>query len=382
MIRLSLVFDAGTRWQTRPFVASATLYMLAEGTLKFTSAEISEKMDYYGANYEVNIDRDYSMVSLFCLSRFLPEVLELLGQIVAHPVFPERELELYKAKRRQQLVIEREKVSVRARELFGEALFGANHPYGVVSSIEKYDELTTEHLRRFHGEYYGAGNCFAVTSGHVADKDKEAILRFLGMLPDVTALPGKGVPAPVSAPSVHEERKGAVQTAIRIGKMLFARNHPDYIGMQVVAALLGGYFGSRLVSNLREDKGYTYGIFSAMVNLRYAGYLAIATEVGSQFTADSVKEIFSEIRRLREETVGEDELNLVKSNITGEFMRILDGPFGIADVTIENIQCGYDNGHIRAFLDEVKKITPGRIRSLAEKYLAEESFVTVTVGTR
>ena len=380
VIRLSLVFRAGTRYQTRAFLASATLYMLAEGTERFSGTGISEKTDYYGANYEVNIDRDYSMVSVYCLSKFLPEMLELLEEIVAHPAFPEKELGLYKAKRKQQLTIEREKPSVRARELFGEAMFGKDHPYGVVSPAEKYDELTPEHLRAFHKEFYGADNCFAVTSGFVGKKDVEAILRLLEKLPVAAAPHDKDIPVPSTIFSLSEERKDAVQTALRIGKLLFTREHPDFIGMQVLATLLGGYFGSRLVSNLREEKGYTYGIFSAMVNLEHAGYLAVATEVGAQFTEAAVKEIFAEIRRLREEPVGEDELNLVKSNITGEFMRILDGPFGIADVTIENIQCGKDNGYIRAFLDEVEKTTPERLRSLAKKYLQEEGFVTVTVG--
>ena len=380
VIRLSLVFKAGTRLQTRPFVASATVNMLTEGTAKYSAAEISEKIDFYGAYVDANVDRDYAVVSLCCLSKFLPEMLDVIGQMVAYPVFPDNELETYKNKRKHHLMIEREKISFRARELFGEALFGKGHPYGSYSSHTDYDSLKTSHLKSFFKTYYQAGNCFAVSSGKISATDQEQILEFLEIIPSGGSVSFADLPPVKSTLNVIEKRSDAVQSAVRVGKILFPRTHPDFIGMQVLLMVLGGYFGSRLMSNLREERGYTYGVFAAMVNLESSGYMAIGAEVGAEFTEDAVAQIFHEIAILRKELIGEDELAMVKNMITGEFMRILDGPFGIADVTIENIQNNMSNEYMNRYLKEVKDITPQRLQALAEKYLKKEGFVTVVVG--
>ena len=162
--------------------------------------------------------------------------------------------------------------------------------------------------------------------------------------------------------------------------MLFPKGDPDFNGLQVAATVLGGYFGSRLVKNLREDKGYTYGIYSAMLNMQHSGYFAIATDVRAEDTDRAVAEILREVERLRTETVPDAELDMVRNIIVGEMMRILDGPFGIADVTIENTQCGLTNRAVDAFFDEVRSITPERVRALAERWLDPAAFTTVIVG--
>ena len=380
VIRLSLVFRAGTRFQARPFLASATVNMLAEGTEKLSAQEIAEQIDFYGAYYDVSVDRDYAMVSVCCLSKFLPQMLELLEQVVVHPVFPEEELRIYANKRKQALKIEREKVSYRSRELFGEALYGKDHPYGFYASENDYDTLTVDDLKVFYEKHFTAKNCFAVSSGKMSKEDGKLIFDFLHRLPSGKEVSFNELPAVPTVANKSEAWEGALQSSIRIGKVLFPRNHPDYIGMQVLMMVLGGYFGSRLMSNLREERGYTYGVMSTMVNLESSGYLAIATEVGAPFTADAVKQIFHEIGRLREEPVPAEELAMVKNMITGEFMRILDGPFGIADVTIENIQGGITNQYVNDYLREVKAITPERLKGLADQYLHEAGFVTVVVG--
>ena len=150
--------------------------------------------------------------------------------------------------------------------------------------------------------------------------------------------------------------------------------------MQVVAAALGGYFGSRLMQNLREEHGYTYGVISAMVNFERTGYLAIATQVGSEVTEAALAAIYEEIERLRREPMPEEELQLVRNILTGEMMRILDGPFGIADVTIENILCGRTNRVITDNVARIRAITPAEVQRLAAQYLAREELITVVVG--
>lgn len=380
LVRLSLVFGAGTRYQSAPFVASAMLNLMSEGTARYTAAQIAEMFDFYGIYYDTSIDRDYSVVTVSCLSRFLPKTLELLGEILLEPQFPERELEIYASKRKQQLTIEREKPSYQARELFSEALFGKEHPYGRVSPAAEYDNLKTGMLRSFYETYYTAGNLFAVASGEVMASAREAMAQFLGRFGSGLAVGDPGIPEAHSTAMIREKRNGALQSSIRIGKVLFPKEHPDFNGMQVAATVLGGYFGSRLVKNLREEKGYTYGIYSAMLNMQHSGYFAVASDVTAQATDDAVAEILKEVERLRTELVPVTELDMVRNIIVGEMMRILDGPFGIADVTIENVQCGMTNEALTAFFDEVRSITPDRIRELAVRWLDPASFSTVIVG--
>lgn len=380
LVRLSLVFGAGTRYQNAPFAASAALNLMSEGTARYTAARIAEMFDFYGIYYDTSIDRDYAVVTVSCLSRFLDKALELLGEILFEPLFPERELEIYASKRKQQLIIEREKPSYQARELFSQGLFGKEHPYGRVSPATAYDDLTAASLRSFYESYYTAGNVFAVASGRIEPQTADVLAAFLSRFGEAPAPADAGVPPACPTSLIREKRQGALQSSIRIGKVLFPKGHPDFNGMQVAATILGGYFGSRLVKNLREDKGYTYGIYSAMLNMQHAGYFAVASDVTAQATDEAVAEILKEVERLRTEPVPQAELDMVRNIIAGEMMRILDGPFGIADVTIEHVQCGMTNRALEAFFDEVRTITPERIRELAARWLDPASFTTVIVG--
>lgn len=380
VVRLSLVFRAGSRYQQHAFVAGATLGMIGEGSARYSSAEIAEMFDYYGSHFDVNIDRDYSVVTVCAISKFLLPTLELLTEIIKNPSYDESELRIYADKRKQQLSMEREKPSYRARELFGQALFGAAHPYGCTYDEVQYDELNSSMLHDFHKKFYTANDCVAVCSGHMSDTDVDAICDVVKCLEVGADAEQVTVPEPVSTTLIRENRDGALQSAIRVGKLMFDRNHQDFNGMQVLTTVLGGYFGSRLVTNLREEKGYTYGVFSTMVNLEHSGYLAIATEVATEVTEDAVAQIYFEIERLRVEMVSEDELEAVRNIMTGELMRILDGPFGIADVTIENIQNGMDNRYVTDFLHEIQTITPERLMQLAVRYFDRDTFSTVVVG--
>ncbi len=379
VLRVTFVFRAGSAVQQVPFSASTAANLLAEGTQKYSAREIAEQLDYYGSWFDVNLDRDFAYISFATLSKFCRETLGVAEEILLRPAFPEEELRTYCAKRRQRLRIDRRKVDVRAREAFAEALFGADHPYGTSFDESLYDSLTRADIERFYREHYTAGNCFVVCSGRIDEEVRRAVAAIAGQLP-AGAMFIPEFPAPVTRFETRIAHPGAVQSSIRIGRMLFGRQHPDFVGMQVVATLLGGYFGSRLMRNLREEHGYTYGVVSAMVNFDRAGYLAIATQVGTEATEAALGEIYAEIERLRTEAVSEEELALVKNIMAGEMMRILDGPFGIADVTIENILCGTDNGVIDENLRAIRAMTPADVQRLARKYLKREDLVTVVAG--
>lgn len=379
MVRFTLVFRAGTSVQLKPFVASTTLNMLGEGSSTMTAQQIADELDFYGSYFDVNIDRDYTYISFCSLSKFFAPTVRVAREIVLKPIFPERELNTYCQKRKQSLKIERRKIEVQSRELFAEALFGAEHPYGISASEERYDDVTREDVVAMYERCYTADNCFVVMSGRIDDEVMSAVEELVCGLLRGEACHVKGV-ATKTTYRLHSEVKDALQSSIRIGRLLFPRTHPDFVGMQVVASILGGYFGSRLMSNLREEHGYTYGVSAAMINFDSEGYFALATQVAREHRDDALKEIYFEIERLREELVSEEELEMVKNVMIGEILRILDGPFGIADVTIENIMCGMDNGATERSVEAIAAITAEEVRDLARRYLERDKLVEVVVG--
>lgn len=380
VLRVSFVFRAGSSVQNRPFSASATANLLAEGSERMSAAQIAEQLDYHGSWFDVNIDRDYAYINFASLSKFFDQTLAVAEELLLRPTFPDEELKTYAAKRKQRLAIDRSKVDIKAREAFARALFGPDHPYGISSDECEYDRLTRADIVEFFRRRYTAENCFVVCSGRIGTRERTAIEELARRIPRGGVEGAARFPDPVTTRSLFVAHPGAVQSSIRIGRLLFPRQHPDFVGMQVVATALGGYFGSRLMQNLRERNGYTYGVVAAMVNFEQAGYFAVATQVGSDVTRDALREIRAEIERLRTEAMPEEELELVKNMMSGEMMRILDGPFGIADVTIENILCGFGNRIIAENIRRVRGMTPEEVRLLAARYLANEELVTVVVG--
>ena len=380
VIRVSFVFHAGTRSQQHPFVASATANMLAEGSKDYTSQQLAEKLDYYGSYFDVNIDRDYVYITFCSLKKFFAQTAELIEQIILYPTFPEKEVATYCAKRRQQLTIERRKVETRAREQFAQAIFGEVHPYGISSDEKEYDSITRVQIENHYRRLYTAQNCMIVCSGSISENVLQQISKIAEQIPSTAECFNDQIPPFKTSHTNIVKHEGALQSSIRMGRLLFPRTHPDFIPMQVLSTILGGYFGSRLMQNLRERNGFTYGVFSAMVNFQHTGYLALATQVGKEVTHAALEQIDHEINILRTEKVEEEELMLVKNIMAGEMMRILDGPFGIADVTTENILCGFDNSHIQHNLERIRQTSSEEILSLAQKYLDPKDMVTVVVG--
>lgn len=380
VVRVTFVFRAGTVTQRYPFTASATANMLAEGTAALTAQEVAERLDYYGSYFDINLDRDYSYVTFCALSKFFDRTADVMEEVMLRPVFPDGEVATYRAKRRQQLAIERRKVETVARENFARAMFGAEHPYGISYDEAEYDFLDHDRLAEHYRRTYTARNCMVVCSGRIDDAALRRITDIAAALPAADGVADESFAPFCTTHDMRVRHAGAVQSSIRMGRLLFPRTHEDFIPMQVLATVLGGYFGSRLMQNLRERNGFTYGVYSAMVNFRQAGYLAIATQVGSEVTEEALRQIAAEIETLRTVPVPAEELALVKNIMAGEMMRILDGPFGIADVTTENLLCGFDNSQTNRSLDRIRRTTADELLALARKYLRSEDMVTVVAG--
>lgn len=379
VVRLTLVFKGGSSVQSKAFAAASTLSMLSEGTSEFSATEIAEKLDFYGIFFDNSTDRDYCYLTVASLTKFLPEAIELLRSMLLSPLFAEKEFELYRGKKRQQLLIDRAKPSFKAREAFSTGLFGADHPYGRHAQAELYDLLTCNDLKDYFEGYLHAGNCFAVASGDISDEVRVVLENFLDELP-VRSIPANEIDFTIKESSEREiniVRDDAVQCCLRIGRILFGKSHPDFIPMQLLITVLGGYFGSRLVKNLRETNGYTYGAYSAIVNLSEAGYIAIASDVDINHADDAVREIFFEMERLQKELIPAGELHQAVCSITGELMRLIDGPFGIADIAIENIQSSMNSDYLNSFLSRITTVTAEELQAVACKYLTPSDFLVI-----
>ncbi len=385
VVKLEFIFDAGSCYQDKALVASFTNQLITEGTKNYNAEKISEVLDYYGAFIEKEVDRDYASIIVYALRKHITNILPVIEEIIKEPVFPENELSILLNKQRSQFIINNKKVMFIARSKFTEIIYGEDHPYGRTSKLEDFDQITKVDIIEFHNRFYHSSNCKIIIAGNIDDELIENINSTFGTerwgknnatytsnidYNNNTSLPKKTV----------IEKENSVQSAIRIGKVIFNMDNEDYIKLQVLNTVLGGYFGSRLMKNIREDKGYTYGIGSAIIPLKNSGYFFISTETGSEVTFQAVEEIYKELKKLREEPVSEEELELVKNYKTGEIMRSLDGALAISDLTKLSIQFNLDADYFEKYLSIVRNITPEELQELAIKYLNENNMFELVVG--
>ncbi len=383
LLRLELIFKAGYYVQSAPLLAFATGMMMKEGTSKYSSVEIAETIDHYGTYFENLIDQDMSCLCLYSMSENLKYVLPVIQDILLKPVFPEDELTVFRAKHKQQFIINSKKVEYQAKVNFNSNIFGHEHPYGQKVELKDFDLLSREQIIDFYQKNYSSSNCKIIVSGRSASDTIDLLNDYFGIL-NWSTKNGFEHNEPDQKPAAEKKqliyKEDAIQSAIRIGKPMFNKLHPDYTGLKVLMTVLGGYFGSRLMSNIREDKGYTYGIGSGMVSLLNGGYMFISTETGIEYTSETLKEIYFELDKLRNEIISEEELELVKNYMLGELLHNFDGPFDIADRYRSVIEYDRDFKYYRESIESIKKISKDDLKQLAEKYLEPDSFYEVIAG--
>ena len=383
IVKVDLLFRAGNWYQPKPLVAEATNEMLPEGTNNLTSAQIANKLDYYGAFLQTNANNDVAIITLLTLNKHLNKTLSILAEIVQNPIFPENEFQTYIRNKKQHFLLERSKVNSQSRIKFKEALFGPNHPYGKILVLEDHNNVTTEDLKNFHNTYYRPKNCEILVTGNLKADVVSQIDHYLGNTGWKKDEYPK-IPTFEIQPTAHQEiftpKEDAVQSAIRMGKVLFNQHHKDFMEMQVVNTILGGYFGSRLMKTIREKKGYTYGISSLLIPLVHAGYFVIVSEVGAKVCGKAIEAIQQEIRRFKEDKTDEEELNMVKNYMRGEILKYFDGPLPTASTYLRLMEHNLTEDYHKLLLQTINDIQPERIRELAEKYLDEEDMKISIAG--
>lgn len=381
IVKLELVFHAGRWHEHQKLAAKVTAGLLRDGTADMSGAEIAERIDFYGASIRFPSNLDTAYVQLYALTKHLPNVLPVLAEILSAPAFPERDLELYLSRSIERYKEDQENNDTVAYRALTELMYGAHHPYGYNSSPELYQAIKREHLLEHFRNNYVAGNGFMMVSGRVDEEVVRLINTYLG----------KVVPAGQNPPlhfeitpdpklHWHIKSEGSYQSAIRIGKRLFDRKHEDYYGMYVLNTVLGGYFGSRLMQNLRETQGYTYNVSSTLDSMMYDGYFMIGTEVKSDMTEAALEEIYLEMQRLRNEPIPQEELSMVRNYLLGTMLTAIDGPFNAASVRKMIHTHGLSDDYFTQLLHTIKTITAEELQALAQRHLTQEDCYQVVVG--
>lgn len=385
VLKLEIVFNAGVWYQKSPLIAGTCNSMLNEGTENYSAAELAEKFDFYGAYISYNNSQHDASVCLYTLNKYLDETLDLLEEIIKRPTFPTKEFKTILSNKKQNYLVNKEKTSSLAKEKFNSLIYGSKHPYANLFKTETFDTLKLDDIKQFYQDFYTSNNCKIIVSGKIDESIFAKIEDRFGAKSwqtKTTAIEPQHLFTSSTEKKVFVHKKEAVQSSIRIGRPLFNKTHPDFPGIMLLNLVLGGYFGSRLMQNIREDKGYTYGINSLLLSHLKSGHFAIITEVGTEVCDAAISEIYKEIKKLREELIPKEELDLVKNFFAGEMLRNFDSPFALSESLKGNLPFGFNNSYYEKFLLEIKKTTSERIMDLANTYFKEEDLYEVVVGEK
>lgn len=382
VIRLELVFKAGRWYEKDKLTAKTTSQLLKAGTIQHNAEQMADFFEYYGAKLDVYDGFNHVTVQLYCLSKHLEKLLPVLRELLSTPAFPEKELQKYIKRNQQNLKVQLKKNEVVAYRIFTEKLFGENHPYGYNSSKELYDKINIPKIKEHFENHYTAENCMMIVAGKTSPEIISLLHQYWGDFTSKPSLPEPNwaLPSIKTGYSIHQPiSENSSQVSIRIGCRTFDREHPDNDDFYMMNMVLGGYFGSRLMQNLREKNGYTYGVYSSMETLRHSGYWYISSDVGKDVKDDALAEIYQEIARLQEKPISAKELEMVRNYTLGMQLTALDGVFNVSSVISSLVTVGLDEQNFYHFVDRIKSINAKDIQKIAQKYLNRENLIEVVV---
>jgi predicted Zn-dependent peptidase len=384
VLKLSIAFPkAGRPDEHKRAVARAALRLTREGTPTYTSAQIAEILDFYAGSLSFPHSLDTSGLTLHCLTKHFEPLLALIAEMILQPTYPEQELKTFVDNNIQRLNVDLHENDTLAYRKISQLIFTENHPYGYNTQVSDYAALTREDLCQFHSEHLTADNCMIFIAGDTNEHILNLVNQYLGKHHTkksrwITPLSKEnGLPEKAHVISPNPEM---LQTSVYIGRKLFTRLHEDFAGMYVLNTVLGGYFGSRLMSNIREDKGFTYGINSSIDLMHHDGWMFISADVGREVVDATLTEIHREMDILRYELMPESELQLVKNYLLGNLLNVIDGPLAVSG-TIERLVI--QNLPLSKFDDLIKEIQGVSIidiQRLAQKYLNHSDWWQVTAG--
>lgn len=377
VMRLELIVPAGKWYEPAIGVAHFTANQLDKGTSKKNSFEIASVFDSYGASIDVSAGNDFLTIVVYTLSKRLPEVLSLVAEVIQEATFPENELALAKDIALQNLKVNEEKTSYLAGNYFRKALFGV-HPYGNELDALSIEQIQSTSLGSYHKS--SINNFSLIAAGNISDADINQLIGLFGNLPAKTKTASFFDASTVKPTKQYIEKKGSVQSTIRYGMRTINRMHPDFFDLLFVTHLLGGYFGSRLMKNIREEKGLTYGIFASVQPLRNDAFFVIGADVNKENRHLTLTEINNELLRMQHEEVGDGELTTACNQFIGSLQLEMTNAFAHADkyktILLNNLSSEY----YQQMINRVDAITQEDVMRIATHYFNPEAFTEVSVG--
>lgn len=388
IIRLEFLFlNAGSVNQEKFFSSAAASSLITEGCGELSAIEVADKLDYYAAYVERVSERDSTSLVFYFLKKYQQNLLPLIEKIIKQANYNEKEFEVYISKQKQNFEINAQKTSMIAYKEFYRTIFPQNHPLSKFGEKEDFDKLTPDDVKAFYRDFYTSSQSEIILSGNYDKEFVKELEIFFGNKSWKGEEKNKELKNyffDLNSKNKELEKtinkKGASQASIRVGCVSLPHSHQDFLPFSVVVCLLGGYFGSRLMMNIREDKGYTYGISANLSSYRYASVFSIASDVKADKAQATIDEVEKEISILQNDLVPLSELSQVKNYLIGECIRNLDGAFDKSDKYsfLMKLNCKYD--YYKNFIDTIKSITPFEIRDLSQKYLNLNYMSKIKVG--
>lgn len=380
VLMLDCVFYAGNWYEQQNLVAASTNFLLKNGTKNKTAFQINEHFEYYGSYLNRACYNETSTITLHSLSKHLHELLPVMREIITECTFPQTELDIYKQNMKQRLNVNLKKGDFVATRLIDAYLYGEQHPYGRYSRFEDFDKVDRESIQQFYKQYYQNGKLIIFVAGKLPKNIFALLEANFGNLQnspvEVADIPAQ--PAGERKYRITNDPNG-VQGAIRMGTPFPNRHHPDFLKAMVLNNVFGGFFGSRLMNNIREDKGYTYGIYSYLENHIQQSAWVISTEAGRDVSEATITEVYKEMEGLRNAPVGNEELQLVRNYMMGSILGDLDGPFQILNRWKNIILNGLDEQYFYNQLNTIRTVNAQELQELANKYLHPEKFYELVV---
>lgn len=381
VVMIDFVFDAGNNFEIKNGIASSTNYLIKNGTLEKNAFQITEFIEYYGAYLSRKSFNETASITLHCLSKHLKELLPLIREIITEAIFPQSELEIFQQNSIQRLSVNLLKCEFVANRVIDELLYGTNHPYGKVNSKHDIESINREDLISFYNQFYIKSKCRIFAAGKLPSDFEQLLNLHFGDLTlneNIVPVKYRREPALQKKHFINNDPNG-VQGAIRIGRPFPNRRHPDFKKAIVLNTLFGGYFGSRLMGNIREDKGYTYGIHSYLENHLEESSWVVSTEAGKEVCQATIEEVYKEMKLLCEEPVNAEELLLVKNYMMGLNLGYIDGPFQVISRWKSLILNDVDENYFYDSIRIIKQVSAEELQALANKYLLPEDFFELLV---
>ena len=381
VMQVEWVFYAGNWFEQDNLVAASTNFLLKNGTSKKNAFQINEHFEYYGSYLNRNCYNETATLTLHCLTKHLESLLPVVKELLEDSVFPEQEIGIYKQNMKQRLNVNLKKSDFVAGRLIDTYLYGEEHPYGRFSRFEDFDKISQEEVRNYYREYYQNGKFVLFVAGKLPSNLFTLLNQYFGDLSNNQSIIVKDIPSKSAAEKkyrVSNDDQG-VQGSIRMGTPFPNRHHPDFVKSQVMNNVFGGFFGSRLMSNIREEKGYTYGIYSYLENHMQQSAWVVSTEAGRDVCEATIAEVYKEMEILRNEEVDEEELLLVRNYMMGSILGDLDGPFQIINRWKNIILNHLEEDYFYKQINTIKTVSAKEIQELANKYLQPEKFYELVV---